>query len=427
MAFSDLTRASVPANEENSLFKLPATRISWTWWTAWIALFAALSMIVPRDASYDVVHYHLHNGWATLNGRDGFDLAPAEMHTYLNPVWQIFVWLLVDNLPGRVVAFILGAIHALSLPAVYAFTRRVLVRAGAQPSLIAVIAIAVAGFMSQSQLGMLGSVRNDAVFAGMCVAALALILPTDRTVAKTSSFALASFLIGSLMGIKLTSAIYMFMFAIPALILMPNWKARLHLGGVCAVAGLAGLTVFGGPWALYLWDAYGNPIFPQLNAYFDAPLGPDIAFRDTRMLPDTFLGALLKPLVMLYDATYTTGAYEHYFDPRLQMTYVCGLILIGLPFLKRADATGPGDRMGVALGVGGFVAILIWVLMFSFSRYVAAAWLIGPSMLALTVALYRPKVFELKYASLVTLSLATILVLVSTSLPLRRVDDLRKS
>lgn len=375
-------------------------------------------MMMPRDASYDVVHYHLHNGWAALNDRSGQDLAPAEMHSFLNPIWQMFIWLLIDNLPGRLIAFLLGILQALTLPALYALTRRLLAKAEIKPALVTVLAIAFAGFTAESQFVLMATVRNDAVFAGIFIAALVLLFPDDRKIPGLFAFALASFLVGALIGFKITNAIYGVFFAISALIIIPSWTGRLKIGGVCALAGLAGIVIFGGVWAWQLYSTYGNPIFPNMNGYFDAPLGPETPFRDTRYLPDGLLDAIIRPFVFLFDGSLVND-YD-FFDPRLQIGYLSSLAIIGLGVSKSATSH-PIYRPALALAVATLVTVIVWSLVFSIARYIAALWMLGPLMLTMLLVLLRREWLTQKLTPAITLALAALLFLSTNPTQLRRV------
>lgn len=385
----------------------------------WLAGFGAFSMMVPRDASFDVAHYHLHNGWAALNGREGYDLAPAEMHSFLNPVWQMFIWGLIELFPGRAVAFILGVLQGLILPGLYALTRRLLAQTEAKPGLLTVMAIAVAGFGAECQFGLLGSVRNDAVFACGLLGALVLLFPDNRQVPTLPALGLASLLVGALMGMKLTNAVYVLFFAVTAMIVMPNWNSRIRAALVCSVAGLAGILIFGGPWAWQMYQTYGNPIFPNLNGYFDAPMGPETPFRDTRYLPHGLGEALLRPFAFLFNGELIN---EHdFFDPRFLFTYLCSFVMVGLSLPKLRQAGSRISRSSLALSIGALAAIFAWILVFSIARYMSLAWLIGPTMLALTIGLLKPQWLSHKRAPLGAIGAATLLLVTTQPAELRRV------
>ena len=93
-----------------------AYEVNWKLWALWLGLFFVVSAAFPRDAHFDIAHYHLHNGWSILEGRINRDMAPAELHSFLNPLHSAFIWLLVDHLPGPLVNGLLGLIQGLLFP-----------------------------------------------------------------------------------------------------------------------------------------------------------------------------------------------------------------------------------------------------------------------------------------------------------------------
>jgi hypothetical protein len=60
---------------------------------------------------------------------------------------------------------------------------------------------------------------------------------------------------------------------------------RLGSGAGLALVALAVFALLAGPWLVRLWDTFGNPLFPQFNAWFQAPLAAPVAVADTRWLP----------------------------------------------------------------------------------------------------------------------------------------------
>ncbi|MBL4871434.1 MAG: hypothetical protein JKX72_10825 [Robiginitomaculum sp.] len=124
----------------------------WILWGLWLLGFGIFSALYPRDISFDVAHYQIYNGWAALNGRTAIDLAPAEMHSFFNPIWQKFTWILIDHLPGQAVSFILGILQGLILPVLYIFTKRLLRASGVHVSTGIILSIAVTGFFCRSSI-----------------------------------------------------------------------------------------------------------------------------------------------------------------------------------------------------------------------------------------------------------------------------------
>src|SRR5688572_20360302 len=66
---------------------------------------------------WDIKNYHIYNPFAALNDRYFFDVAPAQPQGYLNPTLDLPLYLLIEwfNDYPRLIAFLLGAGHALNL------------------------------------------------------------------------------------------------------------------------------------------------------------------------------------------------------------------------------------------------------------------------------------------------------------------------
>src|SRR6185312_16715658 len=49
---------------------------------ALLCFFCGTAAVWGPDASWDLRNYHLYNAFAALNGKLGYDLAPAQMQTF---------------------------------------------------------------------------------------------------------------------------------------------------------------------------------------------------------------------------------------------------------------------------------------------------------------------------------------------------------
>ncbi len=57
---------------------------------------------------WDFANYHYYNPWAFLNGRVGYDIAPAGLNTYFNPLMDIPLYLMIqyfNDSPNIIYAF----------------------------------------------------------------------------------------------------------------------------------------------------------------------------------------------------------------------------------------------------------------------------------------------------------------------------------
>lgn len=341
-------------------------------WAGWFIGFAALSAVSPRDADFDVLHYHLHNGWSALYGRFHHDLAPAEMHSFLNPTYNVVVWWLIEHLPGPAVAFLLDLVQAAILPVLYVLCRRFSRAVGEDMGAGLAIVLAVLGFFCAPAWTSFASIRNDDIGALAFLAGLALLLPGKGEERPSRlSLILAAACVGFGAGLKLTNIIYVPAFAVFALVLSQDWKQRAQHALVCAGAGAAAFILVAGPWMAVLWQEFGNPIFPKFASAFPGPDAATEASRDTRYLPANLFEALSLPVRASVEGRYINeGAV---FDLRLGLSYLSALYLAGLALGRRSVS-----RPAVALALGTLTLIAVWIGLFSIMRYAMAVWMLAP-------------------------------------------------
>ncbi|MEL8054847.1 MAG: hypothetical protein AAGK66_01715 [Pseudomonadota bacterium] len=405
---------------DTALARLQRFEPTFRMWVLWVLIYSVYSTLMPREHGYDVGHYYIQTGWAALNDRFATDLAASEMHSFLNPVWNAGLWFLIDTLPGRAVAFILGSLQALGLPALYYFTKRLLLRVSGQADPLIVLGASVLGYISAIQALYTGSLVTDGFYATVMIGTFALVMPIRDNTPSLKVLAIASGLIGLSVGLKLTNVLYALYFAVFVLILMPDWPSRIKGGAICAVTGLAAILLTGGYWAWLLYQEFGNPVFPYYNQIFLSPQGPEGGFRDPRFLPNSSLEVLWRPFLFLLDERMNLA--RPFYDPRFVFTYVAMFAGLFAVWRYARDRSTHANRTLLALSVSSIVTYFIWALMFSIERYLTVFWLIGPSI-SLAVALFVfPNLFRISAGRIGLLASAVILVLVTSAPDVRRVQ-----
>ena len=395
-------------------------RVDWKVWAAWMAVFFVFSAIAPRDAHFDAAHYHLQNGWSFWQGRLDQDLAPSEMHSFLNPVHSAIVWLIISHLPGPLAIGLLGLVQASILPALYALLARLAWRMKADVSPAILMVMAFVAFASQPMMLMFSSILNDHWGALGFILAFVLLLPTDRPAPGLKSLALASAIVGLMFGLKLTNAVYVAGFAAAVLVAAPDHAARLKAVAICAVVGLLSAIVTGGWWAWEMYERFGNPIFPNLNSLFGSPYGPDTAFRDEKFLPASFWEGVVRPIFFSFDASPINEQATS--DVRLLAGYIACFAILGLS--ARAAWRGKADarhRILCALAAGFLVTFAVWTLMFSIQRYAMGLYIAGPVLMMGALWLVWPQTLNEQRPRLAVLVLMAALLLSTSFERLRRV------
>lgn len=370
---------------------LGATRLDNRVWIVWITLFALFSAVFPKDTGFDVAHYHLHNGWSLLNGRLDVDFAPADLHSFFNPAHSAFAYWLTQVLPGRAVNALLSLPQALILPAIYFFTRKMVVLITGTAYVVPCLLLAIAGFMAEPNLLLLSSLRNDAWSAAAFLVALVIMIRDDGTLAAPKTLALCSFVIGACAGIKLTNATYIVSFAILVLMLARSHQERFRAALACAVAGAAGLILLAGPWAYVMWREFGNPFFPMMSDLFATELVPETFEAYARRNPDSFLGMLTYPF--RFSGSGWLVAASDFSDYRYLFWYVSTFAGFAILLLRRRDGNveGPWVRPYVAFLTAMLLGSFFWMMNFAVHRYFMVAWLLGPTCVYLLLLFATPE------------------------------------
>jgi len=336
-----------------------------------------------QDANWDLRNYHLYNGYAALGGRLSLDLAAAQLQSYFHPLLDILQYSLLTGWPAPLVGFALGALHGWVFALVAAIGWLVLAddpRRATRVPLLALAALASGAFVSE-----LGNTMADNTTALPVLAALACVLRAQgrqRTQSPGAllAWSLAGVLIGLAVALKLTNALYAGALGLAALADGGPWRRRLAGTVIMTAVALLVFVAVGGTWFWKVWQAFGNPLFPQFNAWFQAPLATAGAVSDTRFLPKSLGQWLAWPLLFTIRPWRVSEiALPQLLWATLYLSLVVGL---ALKLLRRAPkAVLPAAPAGRVLFVFVGVAYLLWQSMFSIHRYLVAIEVLVPLLL----------------------------------------------
>lgn len=373
-------------------------------------LCALLSLLRGQDANWDLRNYHVHNAWALLQGRLGIDLAPAQMQSYFVPLLDVPYFLLVQHAPAPLAGVLLGLLHGLAFLPVAWIAWRALATDPRRDWLAPLLALA--GLASAAFLSELGNTMGDASTAALVLGALALAVPRADGRWRSGPVALAGVLLGMAVAFKLTNAIYAVALGVAMLVPAQPWRARLRMATWLTLVALATFAVLAGPWLYRVRSAFGNPLFPQFNAWFQAPLAAPVAVADTRWLPQGWGEALLRPLL------FTANPYLVSEIALLQVVwallYLAAIGALVRWALVRRDgrAVAPAAEAAVRrmLAVFFAVAFVVWLAMFSIHRYLVVLELLVPLVLWLLFHYLLPARAAARTAA-VTIVLASLVAL----------------
>lgn len=331
-------------------------------------LCGALALWAGQDINWDLQNYHLYNPYAWLNGRIGADLAPGQWQSYFNPTIDVPYYLLVTHLPGWLCCFLMGWLHGLNFPLVYAIARRLLPHGShaALPFWLAAAGCAGPAFLSE-----LGNTMGDNLTALFVLGAMLLVVQGQTA----GRLLIAGLIMGIGTGLKLTNAVYALALCLALLAFEGTPLRRLQRAFLFGVGVLAGIALSGGHWYWTMWQQFGNPLFPQFNDIFRSPLAAQIGIGDTGWLPKTFSEKLLWPFIFTLDPRRICELpMRHLIWPVLYAGSIALLVLFAAGRRRLAGL----DRRVLALLAFGTLAYLLWMNLFSIYRYLVPLELLAP-------------------------------------------------
>jgi hypothetical protein len=408
-AASELPRVTRPARVPRTLLE------SLLLLAAILAAGAVSVLILKQDANWDLQNYHFYNAWAFVHGRMGWDLAPAQLQTFHNPLVEMpFYWMVSADWPPRWISFVMAIPAGVGL---FFLGKIVLLLFADLPTrerrACVVVAIAV-GATATSPVSLLGSTINEWQGATLVTIALWLVLRrADEPAIGWRALAAAGLLCGIASGLKLTAATYALGLCV-ALIFRSGALGRgLREAVGFAAAVVAGLALSLGAWMWTLDAHFGSPMFPYYNEWFHSPWWDASPLIERVYGPKTLFRWLTYPLPLLgFSSGYVTEL--RFRDWRLPLAYlVC--IAGAVAWIARRWRHRSPDRKEIARGAWRtllafwVVSFTVWALLHSIYRYLLPLeLLIGAVTIHLLRSMVLPRWMPAAAITYAVLAIATV-------------------
>ena len=331
-----------------------------------------ISACLRYELLWDLYNYHYYNGFALLNGRVGYDLAPAFIMSFFNPLLDVITYLLlcVFNENVFMYSFCTGLFFGGLLYVLY-LINQLFFDANTRQGKIAIalsLIIAATGFSTWFQIGTSTNEISVSIFVLTGIYFLLKQICTEKK--DFVNIFIAGFLLGSAAGLKYTAAIYCltagFTFLLFAKKISPfPLKALILL----IIAGLSGFLIFNGYWLYLMYKNYENPFFPLFNELFKSSWFPEINTRDeVHVAGRSIIQFLTVPLEMI-NHTKKKGlvGFCRFTDVRFYFMYIFGAILLCLQVFKNAPRIRP-QTLFLIIFIGS--SFILWLFFFSIIRYV---------------------------------------------------------
>ena len=337
---------------------------------------ASAAAAFGADANFDLRNYHLYVAWAWLADRGMLDIAAAQAQTWFNPLLSIPHFLAFERLHGVGLAVTIGALQGLCAAPLLSLATNLL----PQSTLAIRALLAAAGLMSASFIGQLGASYGDSLLALAVLSAIALLAGSTSTRSSAAREIAAGLLLGGVVALKLALAPLALGLCIALPLLVTDGQARVRLLARVGLAAATAFALLAGPWMWSMWQAWGNPVFPHLDALFPGEWIAPGAGRDVRFLPATLGDALLRPFAPLLDWRASTDYRIR--DGRIALMFAAVAMLIWR--WRQIDT----ERRPVLrwLAMAFVLGYAIWLPLFGYHRYLLPWEMLAPLLLVAATA-----------------------------------------
>ncbi len=368
-----------------------------------VMTFGYQSVRLGQDTNFDLRNYHYYNGYALLHGRLGFDYAPAGIQTYLNPVLDVPVYLLIRTLPPRWVGFTLGAVHGVAFWLIFLLARSLAGRDDRTHSPLFALICAGVGMYGAGAMSELGTTFHDLTLTPFVLASILLLVRGPRP--GTTAVVASGFLLGAAVGLKYTFAIYAPGLGLALAIL--GWESKRQVAALVqwGAGALIGFGITAGYWMWQLWWRFANPFGYFYNGVFRSPYFEPLNFRDTRFFPHSGLESLFYPFY--FRASRFSAGEIALQDARFAIVYVLvGAVIVTWLVRRAKEGTDRVQRVvSIPRAHGMLLAFFVcsyvlWQVLFSIYRYVIPLEVIAP----LAIYLLLRSLIARPYTRLVTCS-----------------------
>jgi len=377
------------------------------------------SVLLGQDSNWDLRNYHFYNGYSFLNGRLGFDIAPAQIQTYYNPVLDVPVYWLMTHLPPVVYGFLLGALHGVNIYLIYRIAHSLLAGLPTQWRRGLGIACAVTGYYGAVNLMEIGASFHDNVTSLFVLGAVLLVI-SKSGFESGSRVAAAGFLVGFGTGLKLVIGVYAGAFGLCLLLVGPSFSRRLKNMLVAAAAGAVGAAITMGYWMVTLTRRFESPLFPYFNKIFRSPYYElNTNYTDATFAPHGTYKTLFYPFYFLAQAPPVSET--QFEDVRFPVCYLALGLLLFMAYYMRATRSANGATAGFPAPsrldsgerflLAWFVlSYILWQVMFAIYRYLLPLEMLAPVFLLVIARYIFPARQALVRAALAVFALIVLAV-----------------
>ena len=318
-----------------------------------------------QDMWWDMLNYHLYNGFAFVTGRTN-DLLAAGVHTFLNPLLDALYYLQFKYFfyHPKLMAFVMGLPYGLAIWCTYQITKEIWDGHFKYywALLTTVLAVTSAGIFSVA-----GFCTQDIPVTVLLLLGFWLFVRFIRNPRRLAFIYIAAFIYGIAVGLKLTAA--PFAVALFAAALEPAFRSKKawHMLLCFMLCGIVGFLITNGYFMWKNWQAWGNPLFPYYNQIFKSSYYAPALVTEYRFLPRDIWQLLFYPFYWAFVPVEKMVVEFELRDMRLALWYIS--VFMGVWALARRKELPVSRCLFISLLLFTIVGYIAWLFNFSILRY----------------------------------------------------------
>ena len=397
-----------------------------------ICFFASglFSIYLGQTRNWDLKNYHFYIAYSFLDNRLTYDIAPAQIQSFLNPLLDIPFYLVTRYLKPIYCGFLVGGLQGINIWVIYKIASLILANLSKIQRFFLSFAAGLTGYYAAANISEIGTTFHDNITSLFILGAIALILTSiqqnknQKASISKKRLVASAFLLGCATGLKLTVAIYALSFVFSLLLIGSDWKNRIANTLISSLSVFIGIITTFGFWMVVLWRNFHSPLFPFYNKIFKSPYYDINNFIDDRFFPRDIYQTVFYPFYFIKRQKLVSEV--SFRDIRFAVCYILFVLLIFILYYKWVNRKyGPQESLSSfeiqtnlksihTYFIFFFVSsYLLWQSTFSIYRYIIPLELLAPVFIILIIRYIFPF-----YKVFVPLSLITFALILATMVPM---------
>ncbi len=361
-----------------------------------------ISIRLGQDCNWDLRNYHFYNAYSFLYGRLTFDIVPAQIQSFHNPLLDLPFYWMITHIPPILYGFLVGGVQGINIWLIYKITYFILIDLSETKRRLVSLSAGITGYLGAANISELGTTFHDNVTSLFILGGLLLFVSSvlknrAHTICLSRVKVIAAgFLMGLATGLKLPAAIYSPAFALSLLSIGRTWKVRITNAILASLSIVTGILAGMGYWMSILLSNFSSPLFPYYNGIFKSPYYEPFNVFDERWFPRDKYQILFYPFHFLKHSTLVNEV--GFRDIRFALCYLLLMLFLFIILYKRIvrnysphaisnslEFQDSSKNISVFIMIFFVASYVFWQKMFSVYRYLLPLELLSPLFIMIIV------------------------------------------